>query len=80
MKCALNPARRASTTRLVSSTSTISRCCKRFNRDYLLMQRMFYLLYELQKYIFIRRVRRNRPDQAEPYGADPWTLPGNCRA
>jgi fructosamine-3-kinase len=31
------------------------------------VRRVFYLLYELQKYIFIRRVRRNRPDQAEQY-------------
>jgi hypothetical protein len=28
---------------------------------------MFYLLYEVQKYIFIRRVRRNRPGEAEQY-------------
>ena len=31
------------------------------------VRRMFYLLYEVQKYIFIRRVRRNRPSEAEQY-------------
>jgi hypothetical protein len=31
------------------------------------VRRMFYLLYEVQKYIFIRRVRRNRPGEAEQY-------------
>ena len=31
------------------------------------IRRVFYLLYELQKYIFIRRVRRNRPVEAERF-------------
>lgn len=31
------------------------------------IRRLFYLLYEVQKYIFIRRVRRNRPSEAERY-------------
>ena len=31
------------------------------------IRRLFYLLYELQKYIFIRRVRRNAPQQADGY-------------
>lgn len=31
------------------------------------VRRVFYLLYEVQKYIFIRRVRRNRPAEAERF-------------
>jgi aminoglycoside phosphotransferase (APT) family kinase protein len=31
------------------------------------LRHRFYLLYELQKHIFIRRVRRNRPDEAEQF-------------
>jgi aminoglycoside phosphotransferase (APT) family kinase protein len=31
------------------------------------VRRLFYLLYEVQKYIFIRRVRRNRPGEADRY-------------
>jgi aminoglycoside phosphotransferase (APT) family kinase protein len=31
------------------------------------IRRLFYLLYEVQKYIFIRRVRRNRPAEAERF-------------
>jgi aminoglycoside phosphotransferase (APT) family kinase protein len=31
------------------------------------VRRKFYLLYEVQKYIFIRRARRNRPIEAERY-------------
>jgi aminoglycoside phosphotransferase (APT) family kinase protein len=31
------------------------------------VRRVFYLLYELQKYIFIRRVRRNAPREGERY-------------
>ena len=31
------------------------------------IRRLFYLLYEAQKYIFIRRVRRNRPHEADRY-------------
>ena len=32
--------------------------------------RVFYLLYEMQKYVFICRVRRNRPEEAERYCSD----------
>ena len=31
------------------------------------VRRVFYLLYEVQKYIFIRKVRRNRPAEAERF-------------
>lgn len=31
------------------------------------IRRTFYFLYEIQKYIFIRKVRRNRPAEADRF-------------
>ena len=34
------------------------------------IRHVFYLLYEMQKYIFICRVRRNGPEEAEKFCSD----------
>ena len=41
------------------------------------IRRIFYLLYELQKYIFIRRVRGNNPSLAESYRQQSLQLAGS---
>ena len=41
------------------------------------IRRIFYLLYELQKYIFIRRVRGNNPSLADTYRQQSLQLAGN---
>jgi len=41
------------------------------------IRRTFYLLYELQKYIFIRRVRGNNPSLADSYRQQSFQLAGS---
>ncbi len=41
------------------------------------IRRTFYLLYELQKYIFIRLVRGNNPSLADSYRQQSFQLAGS---
>ena len=41
------------------------------------IRHVFYLLYEVQKYIFIRRVRRNDPRQADRYRQQAFAIARN---
>jgi len=50
---------------------------KRENDTDARIRRIFYLLYELQKYIFIRRVRGNNPSLAERYCQQSLQLAGS---